>query len=156
MAIEIMAVREKGGPRVPCLKCTQCCRYATIQVDEPGSASAASHLLWMSFHGILLEAAGDGTDWWALVPTRCSELQDDGRCRSYHYRPDICRKYDAKTCEVNDTGANVDTVLLTDPERLVGFLFKTRPKVVWQMIRKGYLDRELAGKATGGKVGASG
>lgn len=146
MAIEIRAVRKPGQKRVHCLSCAQCCTYVSIGVNDPDTPALASELLWMAFHGIILTCDVDSSGWRALVTTRCSELQDDNGCRSYHARPIVCRLYDQRSCEVNDLGGQPELTMV-NPLQLISVLRERRPRIYNQMLGKGYLSRELADAA---------
>jgi Fe-S-cluster containining protein len=55
-------------------------------------------LLWQLAHNNIQAYKDEGT-WFLLVYTRCNYLQNDGRCRIYSTRPQLCRDYSNDYCE---------------------------------------------------------
>jgi len=70
----------------------QCCRYFALQIDRPRSAEDFDHIRWYLAHqnvAIFIE----GKDWYLQVNNQCHYLSQDGKCRMYENRPQICRDY---------------------------------------------------------------
>lgn len=83
-----------------CGYCTNsyCCTYVTEELATPRSKRDYEHLLWQVSHeGV--EIYKDDEGWWMMVASRCSHLQDDGGCRIYDVRPQVCRDYSNDYCE---------------------------------------------------------
>lgn len=92
--------------QVPCLSCGLCCSYIALEIDGPATLRGATDILWYLYHqGVAIYF--DGDEWMVQIDTRCRNLQDDNRCAIYETRPQICREFDEKSCEVNaeDEGA---------------------------------------------------
>ena len=95
--IEITA---ESGAETKCDLCTSstCCTYVTQQLDVPRSKYDFEILLWQVSHqGVGVYKDDDG--WFVMFETRCSHLEQDGRCGIYEDRPTICRTHDNDYCE---------------------------------------------------------
>ena len=59
------------------------------------------HLLWQVSHqGI--EAYKDNSGWYLLMRGNCEHLDEDGGCRIYPARPQVCRDYPSDWCELDE------------------------------------------------------
>ena len=79
----------------------KCCRYFTVDIDEPTTWDDFDAVRWYLAHGQTLVYVEKGT-WFLVVMTRCRYLGPDQRCRIYHTRPKICREYTTEECEYDD------------------------------------------------------
>lgn len=97
-------------------KFPKCCQDFHINVldlifperlDENGKAFLDAHDIWdIPLRDLLKDAVnnGDGT---IEVYHRCDKLGDDGLCRIYQTRPEICKSYDCsvrKDCACKGKG----------------------------------------------------
>ena len=94
LSVRVNHVQDK------CDLCTGslCCNYITQAIATPRSLEDFDILLWQLAHQNI-QAYKDEGDWFLLVYTRCQFLQDDGRCRIYTTRPQLCRDYSNDYCE---------------------------------------------------------
>jgi Fe-S-cluster containining protein len=123
--------QEPEREQVPCLSCGLCCSYIAVEIDGPDNLRAATDILWYLYHGgVCIYVDDDG--WMVQIDTVCRYLQDDKKCAVYENRPQICRAYDEKTCEVNAdllgetfyTAAEYLTYLQKNHKRMYGLIAK--------------------------------
>ena len=87
---------------VLCEYCTaKCCRYFSLSIDRPKTASELDYYRWYLLHEHATIFTEED-DWYLLVHTECKHLQPDNRCGIYETRPQICREYTTKNCEYED------------------------------------------------------
>jgi len=123
------AARDPKSGLIPCLACTQCCHYVAIEIDEPDTREDFDNIRWYLYHpGIEIYVDHEDT-WNVLVHTTCMNLKDDGTCRVYDSRPEICRHFPNDTCEPN-TGEPAEKVLLRSPEDLEVWMRLTQTDVM--------------------------
>ena len=100
----------------PCFACSQCCAYIATQIDEPTTMKDYDHITWYLYHaGISAYIDWDG-DWYLQMETRCDNLTEHGLCGIYDHRPGICKDFDWRDCESQQT---------PEEERPEKFLFRT-------------------------------
>lgn len=122
--LRLAAVPER--PLTVCTECGKCCTYVSVGVNAPNSIRHATNMLWYLYHqNVTVYRDGEG-EWSVVFETRCRNLQSDLLCSVYEHRPEICRNFDNKTCEINDPegGLSINT-----PEQLMDYLRKRRPRL---------------------------
>jgi len=76
-----------------CKKCNQkCCRYISVSLDQPQEAADFDQMRWLILHqdtGIYI----DNDNWYLEIKTPCSMLEQDGNCKMYEDRPELCKEY---------------------------------------------------------------
>ncbi len=82
----------------PCVGCDHCCRYISIQIDQPRTRRDFEHIRWYLLHQSVSVMVDWEGDWLIQFDTPCRWLVD-GKCSHYALRPDICRDYDPADCE---------------------------------------------------------
>ena len=113
-------------PLVECTSCGKCCTYVSVEVNPPNSVKRATDMLWYLYHQNV-SLYRDGDDEWSVVfETRCRNLQDDLLCGVYEHRPEICRAFDNRTCEINDPEGGL---AITTPDELMAYLRERRPRL---------------------------
>jgi Fe-S-cluster containining protein len=113
-------------PLTVCTECGKCCTYVCVGVSAPNSIRHATNMLWYLYHqNVTVYRDGEG-EWSVVFETRCRNLRSDLLCSVYEHRPEICRDFDNKTCEVNDPegGLSINT-----PEQLMEYLRARRPRL---------------------------
>ena len=87
-----------------CSQCTGtiCCSYTTEALDTPRSKADFDHLLWQVSHDHT-EIYKDSDGWFLLIRGYCSHLNEDGSCKIYDTRPQICRDYSNDWCESDES-----------------------------------------------------
>jgi Fe-S-cluster containining protein len=111
---------------VECTTCGKCCTYVSVGIDPPRSVTSATEMLWYLYHqNVTLYRDGDG-EWSVVFETRCRNLAPDLLCSIYEHRPEICRDFDNKTCEVNDPEGGL---AINTPQELLDYLRVRRPKL---------------------------
>lgn len=107
----------------PCFACAQCCTYIATQIDEPTTMTDYDHISWYLHHaGISVYIDWEGA-WYLQIETRCEQLTEHGLCGIYDHRPAICKDFDWRDCEKQQTPDD------DPPEK---FLFRTSDEFfVW-------------------------
>jgi Fe-S-cluster containining protein len=76
-----------------CGKCRgRCCKYYTIIIDEPEDADDYDEVRWFLAHEGCYVYIDEG-QWHVNVVAGCRFLGDEGRCKIYEHRPDVCREF---------------------------------------------------------------
>lgn len=90
-----------------CRDCdSKCCRYFTVPLGRPEDRDDFDAMKWyLLHHGVSIYIDHEG-DWYVNVASHCTALCEDGLCRVYSVRPDICRVHNNEICEKDD--ANYD------------------------------------------------
>jgi len=90
-----------------CRDCgSKCCRYFTVPLGRPEDRDDFDAMKWYILHqGVSIYIDREG-DWYVNVDSRCTALGDDGLCRVYASRPEICRVHTDAVCEKHE--ANYD------------------------------------------------
>ena len=101
-----LRLRPAAGPAPTCDGCVaHCCRYVAVEIERPRVRRQYDQIRWMLLHQNVAVFVGSDRRWYVEFRTRCRELQGDGRCASYHDRPDLCRNYEVDACPVWGDGA---------------------------------------------------
>jgi len=126
-----LPILADGRRQVPCEACGLCCTYVALEIDEPETVKEATQVLWYLYHDAISVYVEDD-DWLIQLESRCQHLGDDNRCQIYERRPEICRAYDEKTCEVNaaDVGVTFHTA-----RQFLDHLATTRPRLHRLLVR---------------------
>jgi len=76
--------------REACTACGFCCTYLEFRVKNPRNAEG--DVFWLESHpGASVEEMPYGPT--VRIQTACVHLSEDGKCRVYEERPDICRSF---------------------------------------------------------------
>ena len=87
-----------------CRDCgSKCCRYFTVPLTRPEDADDFDAMKWYLLHEGVSVYIDDEGDWYVNVTSPCSALGQDGLCRIYSVRPDICRVHTNEICEKDDS-----------------------------------------------------
>jgi len=125
----LLPLTMAAGPQRPltvCTECGKCCTYVAVGVNAPHSVRRATDMLWYLYHqNVTVYRDGDG-EWSVVFETRCRNLQPDLLCAVYEHRPEICRGFDNRTCEVNDPDGGL---AIQTPEQLLDYLRERRPRL---------------------------
>ena len=82
-----------------CIGCQYCCTYVSLPIDKPRTDADFDVVRWYLAHrNIHIYIDHDG-DWLFLVNNVCENLTPGG-CAIYEKRFDICRHYEADSCEM--------------------------------------------------------
>jgi Fe-S-cluster containining protein len=85
-----------------CKECNgKCCRYIVIEIATPKSKEDLEELKWYIAHENVEVFVDKEGGWNVEFITPCKYLGKDNRCKIYKKRPDICREYSNKECEMN-------------------------------------------------------
>ena len=83
-------------------KCTKLCTqsYCCITINQKIENIDYDQMLWQIAHdNIELFVAGNPPQWFLLVHTRCSKLNEYNLCTIYEDRPKVCKEYSNVGCE---------------------------------------------------------
>ena len=75
-----------------------CCKYFSLEIDTPRSASDFDALRWYLMHEDTHVYKYEGA-WFLQVQRRCRNLLPNNLCGAYEKRPEICSDYDPSDCE---------------------------------------------------------
>ena len=84
-----------------CAQClpAKCCRYFSLEIDQPTSKREYDDLLWMLAHQNVSVYVDEGK-WYLMIHTQCQFLDTDTNCCTiYDTRPQMCREHSADDCE---------------------------------------------------------
>jgi len=127
-------------PLVECTECGKCCTYVGVGINAPSRPRYATDVLWYLYHeGVYVYADGQG-EWSVHFEARCRNLGPDLLCRVYADRPHICRGFDNRTCEVNDTSHHALT--FREPGEFLAWLRANKPRV-YAKIASGFVPPAL-------------
>jgi Fe-S-cluster containining protein len=79
--------------RDDCIKCHACCSTIGFPVLADFE-DTATHDFYLVRGAINVRQLGDTRYMLVEFPWACPHLMDDGECRIYDIRPDICKRYD--------------------------------------------------------------
>jgi len=86
-----------------CAECEKtCCKYFTVPLDEPEDEEDFDAMIWYILHEGVSIFIDDEDDWFVNIVSRCRELGDDGLCKIYKKRPEICQDHTDEVCETNE------------------------------------------------------
>jgi Fe-S-cluster containining protein len=137
----VLPVLEKESDH-PCFECARCCTYIAIEIDTPTTPREYDYLEWYLRH----QAVGVFVDWddkWFVkFDARCKNLTPQGLCGVYETRPDICRDFDWRECEVHVKDDPADKLLFETAEQFLDWLRAKRPRAYarfqeWKRTRAG-------------------
>jgi len=112
---------------VECTECGKCCTYVGVGINAPSRPRYATDVLWYLYHeGVYVYVDGVG-EWSVHFEARCRNLGPDLLCGVYADRPHICRSFDNRTCEVNDTGH--EALTFRAPGEFLAWLRANKPRV---------------------------
>lgn len=134
--------RRPGEKERVCTSCGECCRSFGVRVPPPDDISSACLLLWLTYHSVTLATVHKGEVWWVYTRTRCQELLPNGLCAIYSTRPDLCRSYSSKWCEVNRP-AGGELIEMKDSVSYLRILQECRPKLFNRLVGRGYVPEKL-------------
>ena len=124
---ELLPILEKA-PDHPCFECALCCRYIAVEIDAPTTNREYDYLVWYLLHpGVSVFVDWDGA-WFVKFETRCRQLTPQGLCGIYEQRPAICRDFDWRDCERNQTDGPPDKWLFESVDQFLRWFAKQRPK----------------------------
>jgi len=133
---------------VECRVCAQCCTYVAVEIDQPSTLRNASTILWFLYHD-KVSVVMERKDRWAVqFDTRCKHLGDDLLCAIYPWRPQVCREYDNRDCEVNGRG-NGRT--FRAPAEFLDYLRRERPRI-YRLLERRFLAPENGGPPVAGHL----
>ena len=82
-----------------CGECkARCCRYVTVEIDEPETGDDFDDMRWYVSHEGCAVYREDG-HWFFEVLRPCENLAENDLCTIYPRRPSICRSHNPKGCE---------------------------------------------------------
>jgi Fe-S-cluster containining protein len=139
----------ESSPRTQlnCLTCGLCCTYLAVEISAPDSVKAATEILWHLYHESVSVYRDSDDEWMVQFETRCKHLATDNKCAIYEHRPQICRDYEADTCEVN---ADDEGRTFYDARDFLGYL-KTRSTRLYSLVSKRFMPAdEHLGRAVPG------
>jgi Fe-S-cluster containining protein len=89
---------------IPCEQCgSKCCKSVTWPIGTPNTSVEFDHIRWCLLHEDVRVFIDHDDGWHIEFLTPCAWLGDDGLCRNYSQRPEICRIYgteqDIGVCE---------------------------------------------------------
>ena len=76
-----------------------CCSYVMFEIDEPDSIEEFENIRWYVAHENISVVFDDG-EWMLYIKNKCSYIDENHRCSIYDKRPELCRKYDHKDCDM--------------------------------------------------------
>ena len=83
-------------------KCTKLCTqsYCCTTIEQKIETIDYDYMLWQIAHdNIELLAIGKPLQWYLLVHTKCSQLNEHNLCEIYEDRPMVCKEYSNVGCE---------------------------------------------------------
>lgn len=139
-------LRTLEPPLVECTDCGRCCTYVGVGINAPTSTRFAGDVLWYLYHqGVFVYADGEG-EWSVHFEARCRNLQGDLRCAIYGERPQICRGFDNRDCEVNDPGHG--SLTFREPAEFLAWLRQRRPRLLARL-EAGFVPTALRSRRAG-------
>lgn len=82
-----------------CKDCALCCKYVTIELEEPSSFDDVDEIAWFLMHKNMVVYIDSKNIWNLEVRNECKSLDSHGLCTSYTIRPDVCKDYSHTECE---------------------------------------------------------
>lgn len=94
-----------------CFECNQeCCKSVIVQIDDPETFEDWEDIKWQVAHHNVRVIKDNCGDWCVEFLTECDEMADDGKCKIYEKRPQMCRNHSAETCVINGEGEYYEVV----------------------------------------------
>ena len=131
----------------PCFNCIQCCSYVATEIDEPTTNSDYDCVLWYLYHPSVSIFVDFDNDWYIQFDSKCENLTANGLCGIYETRPDICRDYDWKDCEVRWPEEPLHKAFFQKADEFLVWLEKKRPKRYKKFMK--YKEKNIPKKVTG-------
>jgi Fe-S-cluster containining protein len=144
----VLPVLEKEASH-PCFQCARCCTYIAIEIDAPTTPREYDYIEWYLYHAAVSVFVDWDDKWFVKFDARCQNLTPQGLCGIYERRPDICRDFDWRECEVHVKDDPADKLLFESAAQFLDWLRTKRPKAhdrfqAWKRKRaKGTHDRAL-------------
>jgi Fe-S-cluster containining protein len=120
--------------QVPCGLCGLCCTYVTADIAPPQGVASASRILWYLYHPGVSVYRDSAKSWLVQFETRCRFFRDDRSCAIYARRPQVCRDFDARECEVN---APDEGLTFGAPEAFLAWLARRKPVLHARLLASG-------------------
>lgn len=147
MVLPVLNSPMKKEKDHPCYNCIQCCSYVATEIDEPTTNSDYDCILWYLYHpGVSIFLDFDN-DWYIQFDSKCENLTENGLCGIYETRPDICRDYDWKDCEVRFPEEPLHKANFEKADEFLVWLEKKRPKRYKKFMK--YKEEHAPRKVTG-------
>jgi len=80
----------------------KCCKHVAIEIDNPESLEDFEDIKWYVCHKNVNVFVDEDYQWNLEFLTPCEHLGEDNKCKSYEFRPQICRDYDNEDCTFNN------------------------------------------------------
>mgnify|MGYP006306461701 CR=1 FL=1 len=88
-----------------CFECNQeCCKSVIVEIDEPTTKRDWEDIRWKVAHKNVQVILDNEDDWCIEFVTDCDQMDEQGRCKIYEKRPDMCSSHDPDDCIVNGDG----------------------------------------------------
>ena len=82
-----------------CENCNgKCCRYVALEIDAPESLEEFEDIKWYVVHKNINVYVDEDYEWHIEFLTPCEYLDEEGKCKIYDKRPQICREYSQEEC----------------------------------------------------------
>ena len=113
----------------PCHRCSKCCEYVAVEIDEPETLQDYDHIVWYLHHENLSVCVDWERDWFIRFSARCNKLTSAGMCGVYENRPRICQDFDWRECENRLTPEDdpVDKWVFEDADEFLRWFERVRP-----------------------------
>ena len=96
-------LRFKVPVHPKCAKClpAKCCRYFSLEIDEPETKRDYDDFLWFLAHeNVSIYLWNDS--WYLMLHNTCQFLDpEENICTIYDERPQMCREHSVDECEFN-------------------------------------------------------
>ncbi len=116
--------------RKNCTECkAECCRDVSVELDKPETFDDFETVKWFLAHKNVLVYIDHEGDWLVEFQTDCKNLDENGKCKVYNKRFNICRGHDPSECIVNGSGDFFKKVFRTSEDvdkymKKIGFFEK--------------------------------
>ena len=103
--------------KVLCDECTGlCCRYFALPIETPETKEDYDDIRWYLCHNDITVFVEDD-DWYINIKNVCKYLSSDNHsCRIYSKRPNICREYRTKDCDLTEGEYDYELHFTSDKE----------------------------------------
>lgn len=113
-------MKSKNNKKSKCKNCNCCCRHISIEIDKPTSNTEYDYIIWYLLHKNVMVWIGHDNHWYVEFKTSCKGIKE-GKCKIYHVRPDVCRKYDPSEC-INSDEDPAEKHLFKNPKEFLKYL----------------------------------
>lgn len=144
----LLSALEKESDH-PCFECSRCCTYVAIEIDAPTTPREYDYIEWYLYHHALAVFVDWDNKWFVSFDSRCEHLTPQGLCGIYERRPDICRDFDWRECEMHLKDDPADKLLFRTAGEFLDWLRAKRPRAYarfqeWKRTRsRGQHDKAL-------------